>query len=36
MRILIKKDAHEVGQWVADYVIKKIADYSLLLQNLLY
>jgi glucosamine-6-phosphate deaminase len=28
MRILIKKDINEVGQWAADYVIKKIIDYK--------
>ena len=28
MRILIKKDINEVGQWVADYAIKKIIDYK--------
>jgi glucosamine-6-phosphate deaminase len=28
MRILIKKDVNEVGQWVADYTIKKINDYK--------
>jgi len=28
MRIIIKKDANEIGQWVADYLIKKIKAYN--------
>jgi glucosamine-6-phosphate deaminase len=28
MRVLIKKDENEVGQWVADYVAKKINAYQ--------
>ena len=28
MRIVIKNDENEVGQWVADYIVKKINDYQ--------